>query len=427
MRGVGRLLPALLRECGFRRYWTGQSVSLIGDQISLIALPLTAVYLLHAGAAEMGWLKTAELLPALLFSLPAGAWADRLAHRRVAMILTDLARAALLVTLPVAYVVGVLTMPQLYAVAFSVGVLTVLFDVCNVALFAALVPTERYVEANSLVNGSRALAFVAGPGAGGFLVQLFAAPLALLADACTFLASACCLARIAPHEPLPVQARKGHLLAGLRWLLREPSLRALLGAAGTVQFFNFIFATLFVLYATTELHLSAGALGAALGLGAVGGLVGAVCAGRVVRRVGIGPTILAGFVGFAVPLMIVPLAAGPHWLLLLLLGSAECLSGVGVMFVDIATGSLQIALMPPSMRSRIKGAFRTLNHGFRPLGALAGGLLGSTIGLRPALWIGTAGALLSILWLLPSPVPGTRTLPEPPQEDGEDVPAAVAV
>lgn len=419
-------VPALLRESGFRRYWTGQSVSLIGDQISFIALPLAAVYVLHADAAQMGWLKMAELLPALLFSLPAGAWADRLGSRRRAMILTDVVRAVLLATLPLAYAFGLLTLPQLYAVAFGVGVLTVLFDVCNIALFASLIPTERYVDANSLVNGSRALSFVAGPSAGGFLVQLLAAPLALLADACTFLVSALCLTRISPSEPPPAKAEKGHFLAGLRWLLRNPSMRALFAAGGTTQFFNFIFHTLFVLYATTELHLGAGAIGTTLGIGAVGGLFGAVCTGAVVRRCGVGPSIMIGFAGFSIPLLVVPLAAGPTWLLLVLLGAAEFVSCVGVMIVDIASGSLQIALMPPSMRSRIQGAFRTLNHGFRPLGALAGGLLGSTLGLRPALWIGTAGAVLALLWLLPSPVPGTRTLPEPPQEENAEVSAAAA-
>jgi MFS family permease len=424
---VRPLVPALLREPAFRRYWTGQSVSLIGDQISLIALPLAAVYVLHADAAEMGWLKTAELLPALLFSLPAGAWADRMARRRRTMILTDLARAALLATLPLAYAFDLLTLAQLYVVAFAVGALTVLFDVCNVALFAALIPSERYVEANSLVNGSRALSFVAGPSAGGLLVQLLTAPLALLADACTFLASAGCLTRIAPPEPPPATAEKGHLLAGLRWVGHNPSMRALLAAGGTTQFFNFVFHTLFVLYATTALHLSAGAIGTTLGIGAVGGLVGAGCMGAVVRRCGVGPSIVIGFAVFSAPLMLVPLAAGPTWLLLCLLGAAEFLSCVGVMLVDIASGSLQIALMPPSMRSRIKGAFRMLNHGFRPLGALAGGLLGSTLGMRPALWIGTAGAVLALLWLLPSPVPGTRTLPEPPRTDGDDLPAAVDV
>ncbi|MFJ8665378.1 MFS transporter [Streptomyces sp. NPDC093600] len=409
-------IPALLRERPFRRYWTGQTVSPVGDQISLIAIPLAAVLVLGADAAEMGWLKTAELLPALLLNLPLGAWADRQARRRRAMIAADLGRAALLVTLPVAYVLDALTLGQLYAVAFGVGALTVLFEACNATLFVAMVPTERYVQANSLVNGSRSMSWLAGPGVGGVLVQLLTAPFALLADALTYLLSAGFLARIRPVEPPPSPVGKGHFTEGLRWVVRNSSMRALFSAAGTIQFFNYMFHTLFVLYATAELGLSAGVLGAVLGAGAVGGLIGAMCAGRVVRRFGIGPSIVAGSLGFTLPLLLIPLAEGPTALVVALLFGAEFLSCVGVMVLDIAAGSFQMALIPEGIRARVMGAFRTLNHGFRPLGALAGGALGTAIGLRPTLWIATAGAVFAVLWLLPSPLPRTRELPAPAEE-----------
>ncbi|MEV4948580.1 MFS transporter [Streptomyces sp. NPDC053755] len=409
-------VPALLRERSFRRYWTGQTVSLVGDQISLIAIPLAAVLVLGADAAEMGWLKTAELLPALLLNLPLGAWADRQARRRRAMIAADLGRAALLVTLPVAYLLDALTLGQLYAVAFGVGALSVLFEACNAALFVALVPTERYVQANALVNGGRSTAWLAGPGIGGVLVQVLTAPFALLADALTYLLSACFLARIHPVEPPPAPVGKGHFTAGLRWVVRNPSMRALFAASGTIQFFNYMFHTLFVLYATAELGLSAGVLGAVLGAGAVGGLIGAACAGTVVRRFGIGPSITGGFLGFTLPLLLIPLAEGPTALVVALLFGAEFLSCVGVMIVDIAAGSFQMALIPDAVRARVMGAFRTLNHGFRPLGALAGGFLGTAIGLRPTLWVATVGAVFAVLWLLPSPLPRTRDLPAPAEE-----------
>lgn len=409
-------IPALLRERPFRRYWTGQTVSLVGDQISLIAIPLAAVLVLGADAAEMGWLRTAELLPALLLNLPLGAWADRQAHRRRAMIAADLGRAALLVTLPVAYLLDALTLGQLYAVAFGVGALTVLFEACNATLFVAMVPTEHYVQANSLVNCSRSMSWLAGPGIGGVLVQLLTAPFALLADALTYLLSAGFLARISPVEPPPSPVGKGHFTEGLRWVVRNSSMRALFSAAGTIQFFNYMFHTLFVLYATAELGLSAGVLGAVLGAGAVGGLIGAMCAGRVVRRFGIGPSIVAGSLGFTLPLLLIPLAEGPTALVVALLFGAEFLSCVGVMVLDIAAGSFQMALIPEGIRARVMGAFRTLNHGFRPLGALAGGALGTAIGLRPTLWIATAGAVFAVLWLLPSPLPRTRELPAPAEE-----------
>ncbi|MEU7698046.1 MFS transporter [Streptomyces sp. NPDC039028] len=409
-------VPALLRERTFRNYWTGQTVSLAGDQISLMAIPLAAVLVLGADAAAMGWLKAAELLPALLLNLPFGAWADRQTSRRRAMIAADVGRAALVLSLPAAHLLDLLTLTQLYVVAFGIGALTVLFEVCNTTLFVALVPAERYVQANSLVNGSRSTAWLAGPGIGGLLVQFLTAPFALVADALTYLVSAGYLARIEPVEPPPAPVAKGHFTEGLRWVVRERSMRALFAASGTVQFFNYMFHTLFVLYATTALDLGAGLLGLVLGAGAVGGLLGAVVSGAVVRRIGIGGSLVAGFLGFTLPLVLIPLADGPLPLVVLVLFVAEFLSCVGVMIVDIAAGSFQMALIPDAVRARVMGAFRTLNHGFRPLGALVGGFLGTAIGLRPTLWIATVGAVFAVLWLLPSPLPRMRELPSPKEE-----------
>ncbi|MBB5933018.1 MFS family permease [Streptomyces zagrosensis] len=379
----------------------------------MLALPLAAVIILHADAAEMGWLATAQLLPALLFSLAAGAWVDRRAQRRRLMIVSDLARAVLIASLPIAYAFDLLSLVQLYVTAFAVGSLTVLFDVCNATLFVSLVPSTRYVEANALINGSRSLSYVAGPSVGGFLVQLLAAPLALVADALTYLISARCLTRIDPAEPPPSTPAKGHFSAGLRWVVGSPVMRATFAASATIQFFNFMFHTLFVLYVTTELGLSAGVLGAILGVGAVGGLVGAATAGRVIRRLGIGRAAILGLALFSMPLLLVPLADGPTPLVLTLLFLAELGCCVGAMFADIAMNSLHAALIPNALRARVTGAYRMLTHGVRPLGALTAGALGSTIGLRPTLWIGTAGAVLSLLWVLPSPVPHIRDLPTP--------------
>ncbi|WP_406058161.1 MFS transporter [Streptomyces sp. NBC_01077] len=409
-------VPALLRERTFRRYWTGQTISLAGDQISLMAIPLAAVLVLGADAAAMGWLKAAELLPALLLNLPFGAWADRQRSRRRAMIAADIGRAALVLTLPAAYLLDALTLTQLYVVAFGIGALTVLFEVCNTTLFVALVPTERYVQANSLVNGSRSTAWLAGPGIGGLLVQFLTAPFALVADALTYLVSAGYLARIKPVETPPAPVAKGHFTEGLRWVVRERSMRALFAASGTVQFFNYMFHTLFVLYATTELGLGAGLLGLVLAAGAVGGLLGAVVSGAVVRRIGIGGSLVSGFLGFTLPLVLIPLADGPLPLVVFVLFVAEFLSCVGVMIVDIAAGSFQMALIPDAVRARVMGAFRTLNHGFRPLGALVGGFLGTVIGLHPTLWVATVGAVFAVLWLLPSPLPRMRELPSPKEE-----------
>lgn len=406
----------LLREREFRNFWLGQSVSLVGDQITYVAVPLTAVLVLDAGPGQMGLLGAAALLPHLLFSLPAGVWLDRVARRKRVMIAADLGRAVLLATIPLAYGLDALTLGQLYAVAFLTGCLAVAFDLSYPTLFVSVTPRERFVEGNSLVHGSRSFSLVAGPSLGGFLVQLFSAPFALLADAVSFLVSAVFLGRVRGPEP-PVEEVEGsalreRVMTGLRFIGGNEIFRPSLTAVATLNFFNYAFGALFVLYAVRSLGVEAGTLGLVLGAGAVGAMLGAVVAGRVGRRLGIGRAFLLGCVLFPAPLVLVPLAGGPRWLVLGMLFTAEFLSGLGVMILDINAGSMIFALTPDRLRARAQGAFNFVNWGIRPLGSLAGGALGAALGVRPALWVTSVAAIAGALWLLPSPVPGLRDLPE---------------
>lgn len=366
---------------------------------------------MHAGPAQMGALGAAGLLPNLLFSVPAGALADRLGRRRLLMIAADCGRALLLGSVPVAALLHVLTMTQLLAVAFGAGTLSVLFMVSASSLFVSLVPRERYLDANSTVFGSRAFSFVAGPSAGGLLVQALSAPMALLADAGTFLASALSLASIRPVESAR-SSGPGQLAGGLRFLVRSPVMRASMAATATINFGNFVYQALVILYATRTLGLRPGVLGLVVGCGAVGALLGSTVAGRLARGIGVGPAFLVGCVLFPAPLMLVPLAGGPTELVIATLVAALFLSGLGVMILDIPFGSITAALVPPPLRSRVAGAFMVVNYGVRPLGSLLGGVLGAAFGLRPVLMAATVGATLGFLWLLPSAVPRLRELPE---------------
>jgi len=404
--------PAALQLRDFRRFWTGETISLFGDQISLIALPLTGVLVLNASAAQMGLLGAAELVPNLLFSLHAGALVDRRGRRRQTMIFTAFGRAALLATIPVAYWLGVLTLAQLYLVGFLVGTLSVLFYVSYTTLFVSLVPRERYIEANALLNGSRAPSFIGGPSVGGLLVQVFSAPAALVADAVSFLVSAFTMSSIHPQEPPTEQAERGHVKAGISYLWHSPMLRSSLLATATINFFNFVFWALFFLYAVRSLGVSPGALGLVIGAASVGGLLGSIVTGRISRRLGVGPAFVLGCVLFPLPLVLVPLAGGGHWRILAYLFTAEFLSGFGVMILDITAGSIQAALIPDRLRARVSGAYMVVNYGVRPVGALVGGALGTWVGLRSALWIGSLGAIAGVLWLIPSPFLQLRELPE---------------
>jgi len=407
-----RLVPPLLGDLPFRRFWAAQTISFFGDQINWIALPLVAVLTLDAGPGQMGLLGAVGTVPNLLFSLHAGALVDRRGRRRETMIWADWGRAALLATVPVAYWLDLLTMAQLYVVAFLTGTLTVAFFVCINALFTMLVPREQYVAGNSLVNGSRAFSFVAGPSIGGILVQVLSAPAALLADAVSFVGSALLLRSIDPEEPPVEPAERGHVREGLRFVFRTPILRAKLAATAVINFFNFVFLALFILYATSELGISPGTLGIVLGAGAIGGVIGSILTGRITRRLGVGRAFVLGCVLFPASFLLVPLAEGPTWLVLALLLLFEFGAGVGVMVLDIVGGAIQQALVPDRLRSRVSGAYMVVNFGVRPLGSLAGGVLGVWLGLRPTLWLAAVGGLAGFLFLLPSPIPRLRELPE---------------
>ncbi len=409
----------LLRNREFLKLWGGQSVSVFGDQITLLALPLAAVLTLDASPFQMGLLATLTWLPNLLFALHAGVWIDHRGERRHTMIAADIGRAAVLASVPVAYVLDVLGMPQLYAVAFLTGTLSVFFDLSWSTIFVSIVPRGDFVDANSKLFQSRSLAYVAGPGLAGALVQLLKAPFALGVDALSFLVSAAFLSRIRTVEPEPQrdpsERLRTRLASGVRFIFGNPTLRASLYAFSTINFFNLMFSALLVLYATRELGVSPGQLGLILGTASIGALIGAVAAPRLSRAIGVGPSLMVGTVLFPLPLMLVPAARGPHGLVLAMLFVAEFFSALGVMILDVNGNSINAALSPDRMRARIAGAYRVVNYGVRPVGSLLAGILGEVLGLQTTLWIASGGAALGIVWLVRSPVPSLRELPEQAQ------------
>jgi MFS family permease len=407
--------PPLLRQPEFLKLWAGQSISQLGDQVTLLALPLAAVLTLDASAAQMGFLVAAELLPHLFFSLLAGVWIERSARRRHLMIAADVGRALLLASVPIAYAFDALTFPQLYAVAFGVGTFAVMFDVSWPTLFTTVVPRRDFVDANSKMSLSRSVSFVTGPSVAGFLVQVLSAPVTLLVDAFSYLGSALFLSRIRSQEPSVEQDGNGVLRSlrdGMRFVLRDALIRADLGCAATINLFNFVFHAIFVLYATRELGVAPGTLGIALGAGAVGGILGALIAPRLERVLGIGRSMMLGSVLFPAPLILVPIASGSELQLGLMLGTAEFFSSVGVMIFDVSAASMIFLRTPDRIRARTAGSFRFVNYGIRPIGALIGGALGTALGLQTALWIGVIGALAGVIWLLLSPVPRLREVAE---------------
>ena len=401
----------LTRQPLFVRYWIGQTISVFGDQISALAIPLTAILALDASALEVGILASLTWLPHLLFSLPAGVWIDRREHRRANMIVADVVRAAALATIPVAWWLGALTMWQLLAVAFSVGALTVFFDLSSASFFVALVHRSQYVDANSKISTTRSLSYIAGPSTAGLLVQALTAPVAIAADAVSFVVSALALRCVKVREPEVERSEssaRADLKEGFRYLARQPVLRAGVACTSTINFFSFFIFAIFVLYASRTLGLGPATIGLILGAASFGALLGAVIAPRVGRRLGIGRAVVLGSVLFPAPMALFPLAHGSHWLSGSMLLAGEFLASVGVMIFDVNQNSLGTMLTPDAIRSRVVGVSRFFNYGTRPVGALLGGVLGSMIGLRPTLWIAVVGCLFGVLFLLASPMPQMR-------------------
>ncbi len=410
------LRAPLWRDRRFATYWAGQGVSQLGDRVSELALPLIAVTALQASPTVVGLLTAAVWAPHLL-ALFVGAWVDHQSRKRRLLIAADLLQAVVILTLPVAHLVGAVTLAQLFLVALVAGCGAVLYQTAYPSFFVALVRREQYLEANALLSGTRSASFIAGPAIGGGLVQALTAPVAMVVDGLSFLLSALLIGRVRVDESvrrsdLTPEPMWGRARAGMRFLLRHPYLRASLACSTTLNFFSFVVAALVILYASRTLGLSAGVIGLAFGIGASGGLLGAVLATRVARWIGVGRTIAAGSVLFSAPMALLPLATGSDLAKAALLAGVEFLSGVGVMLFDINLNALQTAVTPDEMRSRVAGAFSSVNYGIRPLGAVVGGLSGTTIGVGPTMVVAALGGAVAFLWLVRSPVISTRGIAE---------------
>ncbi|MCZ2818045.1 MFS transporter [Modestobacter sp. VKM Ac-2984] len=410
----------LLRHRDFRQLWAAETVSQLGTQVTLLALPVLAVSLLDATPLEMGVLTALETAAFLLIGLPAGAWVDRWRRRRV-LVTADLARAAVLATLPIAYVLDVLTLGQLFVVAAATGTATVFFDVAYQSYLPELVDRDQLVDGNGKLEASRAVAQVAGPGITGVLLRVLGAPLLIAVDAASFLLSAFFIGRIQRPDTVPDRAGRRSLRAeigeGLSFVVHQPLLRRIVACTGTSNLFSTITTTLLVLYALRRLELSESVLGLVFSAGAVGGLVGAATAARFARSVGEGraiPLAIMVLVPFAA---LTPLAAVGAPLVFLTLGQFGF--SWAVVVYNITQVSFRQRLCPPALLGRMNASVRFIVFGTMPLGGLLGGVLGTWLGVLPALWIAAGGQVLAAGWVVLSPLIRMRDLPE-----GPDLPAS---
>jgi len=399
----GRPAGRLLRHRGFRRLWFGQSVSVFGSQVTVLALPLAAVLMLHASPFQVGLLTTAEYAPFLVIGLPTGVWVDRV-RRRPVMACADVLRAVVVASVPVAYLLGVLSLAQLYVVAFVQGVGTVFFDVAYMSYLPGLVGREHLVESNAKLQVSQSVAEVGGPSVSGVLVGLITAPLSLLADAASFVVSVAWLLSIADPEPAPPRGAARDLRAeigeGLRFVLTEPVLRVIAGATATGNLFGSAFSAISVVFLVRQVGLSASTIGLLTSAGAIGGVVGALSATWLRRTVGPAPAIWGSLTVSAPFALLIPLTSPGPGLSFYALGLF--MTSFGIVVYNVNQASFRQLLCPPHLLGRMNATMRFIVWGTLPLGGLLGGMLASALGDRNAIWVAATGMALAPIWLLAS-------------------------
>ena len=404
---------SLWRHADFLKLWVGQSISQVGSQVSLLAIPLAAVVTLHATAFQAGLLGTFEFLPFLVVGLPAGVWVDRMARRRL-LIVADVGRCIALATIPVVAGLHHLTMLQLYLVSLVTGVLTVFFDVAYQAYLPSLVEREKLVDGNGKLEFTRASAEIVGPGLGGALVGLLTAPIAVALDAGSYVASVFSLLLIRRTEVVEPRAAgsrlRTELAEGVRYVWRHRLLRPIALCTGIGNYFGHIATAVIILYAVRNLGLTAGLIGLWYSVGSVGAPIGAALSGRIGRRLGAGHTIMATAVLFSAAWFFIPLAPRAHPLPFLI--ASGILGSVGSVIYNITQVSLRQSITPQRLQGRMNATMRFLVWGTIPLGAFTGGALGSTIGLHATMWVAAAGGVLAIVPPLFSPVPRVRSIEE---------------
>jgi len=411
--------PSLWRDADFMKLWAGQTVSELGSVVTRTAVPLLALLVLGAGPFEMAMLVVAASLAVLLVGLLAGAWVDRL-RRRPLLVWADAIRAVLLFSIPVAYLADALRLEQLYAVVFLEGCLGSLFDAAYPAYVPSLIGVERVVEGNSKLATSSSLAEIGGPGLGGGLVQLIGAPLAILADALSFAASAVSLVLIRRPEP-PRPPRESatsirfDIVEGLRLVRRHPILVPLTLRSVIAHVAGSFYGVLYTIYLIDVLHLTPFLLGVVVSAGGVGSLIGSFLGARAIRRFGFGPAIISAATAASITGVLTPLAGGPLILATVMVFLPQ-LIGDGLQTIEgVAELSLIQGMIPDRVLGRVNATLEVFSHGIAyPLGALLAAVLAGWLGVRAGIAIGWAGMAASILLLVLSPLPRVRQASDVP-------------
>jgi predicted MFS family arabinose efflux permease len=400
----------IFQNRNFRFFWLAETISDVGSPFTELALPLTAVILLQASTFEVGLLRVMEYLPFVLFALGAGVVVDR-SRPGPLLIGSDLGRMVILATVPVGFFIGHLSMAQLYSVAFTAGILTLLQGVAQQAAMRALVERDRLIDANSKIGMSDEAAAVVGPGVAGLLISATSAPFAILVDALSYGLSALLISRVRWRTEVRSAAQSAEtflhqIREGLIFILRHRVLRALAASISLLRFFSSMFVAVELVYFVRILHLSPATIGLVFAASGLGGVAGALAASSLNRRLGVGWTITVGFAPVGSLLIpFAPASAPIPWLV-----AGGFLGAFSVVVSNVSQLGLRQSMTPRRLQGRMTASMRFLIMAPAPVGALLGGTLGTFVGLRFTLWVSAFGALLAAVPLVLSGLPSIRTI-----------------
>ncbi|MEV6679034.1 MFS transporter [Streptomyces erythrochromogenes] len=413
---------SLLHNPGFRLFWGAQTVSMVGTNMTRVAIPLLAASTLSATPFQMGLLQAAQTIAFLLVGLPAGVLVDR-SRRRPILIICDLLRAALMAAIVIGFLLDLVTFTRLLAVTLLVGLATAFFEIAYQSYIPVVVGRENLIEGNARLESTNAVSRLAGPTLGGGLVQLAGAVATVSVQAATHVLSAFLLSRISTPEATPQRTEQRRMGAeireGLRFVLRDPVFRAITGSAATYNFFYAVSLPLVMLLLVEEMGLSGTAVGLLMAVSGVGGVLGAAFAGRLGRRFGQVRTMWTSYLLTVPTALLIPFAES-GWQSLLFAAPWFAMS-FGIVVYNVGQVSIRQQLCPPELLGRMNASVRFLVWGILPLGSVTGGALGEWLGVRGALLIGGIGMSTGVLWLVLSRLRPLRDLPAPapsPSADG---------
>jgi MFS family permease len=403
---------SVLRDRNFLRLWIGETISILGTTITGFAIAIVAVVMLKATPAEIGFMRSLGVVPTIAIGLFAGVWVDRFARRRL-LVTLDLVAAVAVASVPVAYLLGALSLEQLFVLAVVFGALDAFWDPAWGSFLPMVVERDRLVDANSKATLSMSATGIIGPGIAGFLVQALSAPVAMLADAASFVVAAICIGGVRTRDTPEASSDEEdtapfgtRIREGLRMAFLDRMQRSVTAPLATLEFVNALSQAVYAIFVLRVVGLSAASLGIIFAVASVGFLAGSAVAPRIERRMGAGLAAILGLglVAASPFTMVLAQADQPDWLNLVFLGLPGIIGGFGGILQWVMLSSIRQAITPERLLGRVYASVGVLGGILTIAGALTGGLLGETIGPRWTILVAALGYTVPFFWTLFGPV-----------------------